>query len=183
MKKEESLLSFDYEVGRVFWRLFFPNGLAFLLSGAVLLSLFEETLQYGCNLKDCFGLVLFGFIVIGSALVTIEMFLLKEIRLYSNRIEKEWSIFGIRSLEYSNARLRCMNSNLASAKSFLYIKKSSWYKYKCCGYDEHLISKENKEKAIEILANISHRNINEFTEFRLEMHPFIQTHITKQSIQ
>jgi len=125
--------------------------------------------------EKCFGLVIFGFIVTGSVLLTIEMFLLKEIRLYSDRIEKEWSIFGIRSLKYSNARLRGMNSNLASAKSFLYIKKPSWYKYKCCGYDEHLISKKNKEKAIEILANISNRDINEFTKFRLEMNPLIQT--------
>lgn len=174
MKNEEPLLSFDYETGRVFWRLFFPNGLVFFWFGAVFLSIFENIQLHGCNLKDCFGLIFFGLLVTGSVLLSIEMLLIKEIRLYSDKIEKEWFIFGLKSLEYSNARLRGINSNLASAKSFLYIQKPSWYRYKCCTYDEHLISKENKEKAIEILASISNRNINEFTKFQVEMNPLIQ---------
>jgi len=177
MENEEPLLSFDYETGRVFWRLFFPNGLGFFLFGAVFLSIFENIQVHGCNSKDCFGLIFFGLLVAGSVLLSIEMLLIKEIRLYSDRIEKEWSIFGARSLKYSNAKLRGINSNLASAKSFLYIKKASWYRYKCCGYDEHLISKENKKKAIEILANISNRDIDEFTEFPLEMNPLIKTSV------
>ena len=177
MKNEEPLLSFDYEVGRVFWRLFFPNGLVFFWFGAVFLSIFENVQVDGCNLKDCFGLVFFGLLVAGSVLLSIEMLFIKEIRFYSDRIEKEWALFGVRSLKYSNARLRGINSHFASSKSFLYIKKPSWYKYKCCGYDEYLISKENKEKAIEILANISKRNINEFTEFRLEINPLIKISI------
>lgn len=44
--------------------------------------------------EECFGLIFFGLLVAGSVLLSIEMLLIKEIRLYSDRIEKEWSIFG-----------------------------------------------------------------------------------------
>ncbi len=174
VKKEEPLLVMQYEAGKVLWRLFFPNGLAILLFGAILIDLFEKVLLSGCNMKDCYILIIFSFLVFGGILVTIEMLLVKEIRFYKDRIEKEWSIFGIKSLKYSNAKIRGITSWFASSKGFLYIKKPKWYQYKCCVYDEHLISKENKEKAIKILANISNRNINEFTKSRLEINPLIK---------
>ena len=173
--QEEPLLTFNYEIGKVLWRLFFPFGIIFILFGSVLFSINNNVQLNGCNLKDCFGLLFFGTMVVGSLLLSIEMILVKEIRFFKNRIEKEWSFFGSKTIDYSNARLRGINSKFASSKNFMYIKKPTWYSFKCCGYDEHLISEENKVRAIGILAKVTNRNLEELKEPRLEINPLMNT--------
>ncbi|MCH9741113.1 MAG: hypothetical protein K0U38_09815 [Epsilonproteobacteria bacterium] len=169
---DKPLLVMQYEPGKVLWRLFFPNSLVIL----IIFPFFSRVFNFGieCNMKDCYILGLFSLIVIGVIFISIEMFLVKEIRLYEHHIEKEWFIVGTKSLAYTNARMRGITSWIASNKGFLYINKPNWYRYKCCGYDEHLISKENKEKAIEVISQISNRDEDEFKKARVEINPLIQ---------
>jgi len=180
MKKnniEKPLLTLQYEVGKVLWRLFFPNSIVLL----IVFILFSQVLSIGreCNMKDCYIVGLFSLLIVGVLFVSIEMLLVKEIKFYKNRIEKSWSIFGTKSLEYTNVRLRGITSWIASNKGFLYINKPNWFTYKCCGYDENLISKENKEKAITVLSQVSNRDEEEFTKTRVEINPLIQKIINK----
>lgn len=170
----EALLTVEYSTGKVFWRLFFPNGLGFILLVSIVIDLYNKVILNGSTMTDSYILIIFSFLAFSLFLVTIEMFLVKEIRFYKDRIEKEWIIFGTRGLEYSNIRIRGISTWLASTKSFLYIKRPKWYKYKCCTYDEHLINNEDREKAIELLANISSRDIKEFKKTRLEINPLIK---------
>jgi len=173
-QEEKPLLVMEYETGKVLMRMFFPNGLAIFLIGVILFGVVENIILNGCSKKDCFIFIIFIFLSFFGLIATLEMFLVKEIRLYKDRIEKEWSIFGIKSLSYSNTKIRGIKSWFASAKGFLYIKKPKWYKYKCCGYDENLINDKNKEKAIDILAIVSNRDKEEFTKTRIEINPLIR---------
>jgi len=168
------LLTVEYMTSKVIWRLFYPNILGLILSAYLVNTFYNKVMQEGSSIESSYVLAIFIFLFIGGLLATIEMLLIKEIRFYQDRIEKEWAIFGIRSLQYSNMKIRGISTWLASTKSFLYINPPKWYKYKCCGYDEYLISNKEKEKAIEILANISNRDIEEFNESRLEINPLIK---------
>lgn len=119
-----------------------------------------------------FGLIVLSSFILSTVLLTIEMFIVKEIRFYTDRLEKEWALFGTNSIEYKYTHFRGISSRFASSKSFMYIHKPNWYHYKCCGYDEHLLSPENKDKANALLARLSYRDINEFQNISTELNLF-----------
>lgn len=171
---EKALLTIEYSAAKVFWRLFFPNGLGLILLVSILIDLYHKMILNGFNMKDSYILIVFSILAFSFLLLTIEMFMVKEIRFYKDRVEKEWTIFGTRGIEFSNAKIRGVSSWFVSIKNFLYIKKPKWYKYKCCGYDEHLVNEEDRIKAIKFLANISHRDVKDFSETRLEINPLIK---------
>jgi hypothetical protein len=168
------LLKIEYMTDKVIWRLFFPYALIFLLFGGTFMLILERVLVDGCSTKDCFGLSFFGLIIIVALISSVEILLMKDIKIYSDRIEKEWLFFGTKHLSFSNAKLRGIKTWFISNKAFLYLKKPRWYMLKCCSYDENLISENDKEEAMNILANISHRDVNEFKKIQVAMNPLIK---------
>lgn len=171
---KEPLLIIKYMTSKVFWRLFFPYTLIFLLFSGTFVLILERILISGCNIKDCFGIFFFGSIIIGALFLSSEILLVKDIKLYSDRVEKEWLFFGIKKLFFSNARVRGIKTWFVSNKAFLYVKKPKWYMFKCCSYDENLISEDDKEKAMQILASISNRDVNEFKKLQVDINPLIK---------
>jgi len=173
-KEEKPILTMKYMTGKVFWRLLFPYAFIMLLFSGTFILIFERIVINECNIKDCFGVLFFGLIMIIIIFSSLEILLMKNIKLYQDKIEKEWLFFGTKQLPFSNARIRGMQTWFISNKTFLYINKPRWYMFKCCSYDENLISEKDKEEAIKIVANISNRDINEFQKLQVDMNPLIK---------
>lgn len=123
--------------------------------------------------KVVFLTLLFGFLGIGALLLSLENILMKELRLYGEHLEKEWYLFGKKTLDYSNIRLNGITTQFVAALNFLYLKRPAWYQYKCCGIDEHLLNPQDREKLIETLSLISYRSKNEFLASKIEMNPLV----------
>lgn len=173
MKNDNTLLlSIKYNPLKILWRLFIPNGLVVLVSIYMIFRVLESDYDI---LKYLLGFSFFSFMLISSIALTIEMLLFKEIRFYKKHFEKEWHLFGIKKIEYINTKIRGISTFLFSNKNFLYLKKNSFFKYKCCGYDEQLLNKNDVKKANEVLSKISSRDIKDFTSTYIEMPLLITT--------
>ena len=177
-QKEKPLLVMEYKTGKVLWKLFFPYGLAILISLAMLLG-DELSLQEDGSLKFWFGIIFFGIIFLISLISVINILLLKEIRLYELYMEKELLFFGTTTSKYENLKLLGMYSYFVKAFNFIKIDESNIFKRKFCSCDLNLISNLELEKFKEILSSISNRSKNEFEVLELKINPLIKNKNTR----
>ncbi len=167
------ILTMEYITGKVFWRLLFPNLLVFIISYEMIFNGYLE-IDNMSKIKTLFGYIFFGLMMLAVLFMSLEILLMKNIKLYQDKIEKEWLFFGTKQLLFQNARIRGIQTWFISNKAFLYINKPRWYMFKCCSYDENLISEKDKEEAIKILADISNRDINEFQKLQVDINLLIK---------
>lgn len=97
-QEEKPILTMEYMTGKVFWRLLFPYAFIMLLFSGTFILIFERIVMNECNIKDCFGVCFFGLIMIIAIFSSLEILLMKNIKLYQDKIEKEWLFFGTKQL-------------------------------------------------------------------------------------
>lgn len=175
-ENEKPLLIVKYVWWKVLWRLFFPISIV-LLFGAGMINSFLLDIQLGCREQTCsflYAMLIFWSLITLCAIFLVLMVLLfKEVRIYKNKFEQKWNIFGERIINYQNAYL--IISRAPPFGSYMLIKPKEKFYFVYCYIDESLLSQSNKEKVWSILSEISDRNINEFqSKGKTTFDPFIK---------
>jgi len=102
-----------------------------------------------------------------------DMLLFKEIRLYKDRIVKEWKLIGTQEQELAKAGLdsQSMPTLGVGAKSFFEVGMNQWLRWLMAifhsigiTYKEHLADRQQVKQLNSLLAKLSGRKVEEFEQ-------------------
>lgn len=112
----------------------------------------------------------FGFVSFILLFLVVELVLFREIRLYRDKIVKEWRLIGSKEIELANARLENCSRCGASTKLFSDQDSNSpnWLRLlfptRVISYAEHFADPEDVKELNRLLADLSGRKVEEFEE-------------------
>lgn len=175
-ENEKPLLVVKYVWWKILWKLFFPISIV-LFFGIGMANMFFLDIQLECKEQSCifiYMMLIFWLLMIFIGIfLTLMTILFREIRIYSDRLEQKWYIFGKRIIYYRNAYL--ITSHSPPIASFILIKPIEKFHLIYCYMDESLLSKSDREKVLSILSEISNRNIIDFkNKGKTTFNPFIK---------
>ncbi len=152
---DELLFVVKYDsMGRMLWRLFFPYVLAYFLFKPMWMSSMNTFIDEDFSLADSAFLLLLTLILLSGVIGLLDQFGMKEIRVYKDRIEKEWYLFGTRRVDINNLKFKVKKSLLGYLISFVNINKRPWNNI-LMHVDMHLIDKNARNKLVKVFSGLS----------------------------
>lgn len=138
---------------RLLWMTFFPYSLVFyFVGGSFVLSINEMSIE-SLTMVDGLKITLYLFILISSIIFYLSNILTKEVRIYTDRIEKEWYLFGVSTVYIEQMHISIIK-RLATHILRFEKGKQRWYMNILVDIDINLIDKQTKEKLLSTLAKV-----------------------------
>jgi len=132
---------------------FFPYSLVFyFVGGSFVLSINEMSIE-SLTMVDGLKITLYLFILISSIIFYLSNILTKEVRIYTDRIEKEWYLFGVSTVYIEQMHISIIK-RLATHILRFEKGKQRWYMNILVDIDINLIDKQTKEKLLSTLAKV-----------------------------
>ena len=147
------LLVVKNDFGRLLWMTFFPYSIVFyFVGGSFVLSINEMSIE-SLTMIDGLKITLYLFILISSIIFYLSNILTKEVRIYTDRIEKEWYLFGVSTVYIEQMHISIIK-RLATYILRFEKSKQRWYMNILVDIDINLINKQTKEKLLSTLAKV-----------------------------
>ena len=152
---DEPLFVVKYDaMGRILWRLFFPYAGVYFFFKPVWMSRMNTFIDESSSLADSAFLLFLTIVLFLIFIGLLDLLGMKEIRIYKDRIEKEWYFFSVRRVNIDDLKFKVKKSLLGYLISFSNVNVKPWNNI-LMHVDMHLLDEETRKKVITAFTTIS----------------------------
>ena len=152
---DEPLFVVKYNsTGRILWRLFFPYAGVYFFFKPVWMSRMNTFIDESSSLADSAFLLFLTIVLFLIFIGLLDLLGMKEIRIYKDRIEKEWCFFGVRRVHIDDLKFKVKKSLLGYLISFSNVNVKPWNNI-LMHVDMHLLDEETRNKLLKVFSGLT----------------------------